>query len=417
MDHLASMAELERATMNERMTMGRDRVASQGQYTGGAILTGYDLDDERRLVPSARIVPQLAISEADLIRGIFTRIANGESTLGAEAARLTALGIPRRQRYGGDRCKTIERTAGWDRGSLAAIVHNPTYKGCARVRSRHGTIGRPTTALVTPDVWDRAQQALLRNRSLSKKNAKRDYLLRGLVKCAWGMSYSGASGSGRPVYRCTSNAGGAHISVSGPCGGKQIDAAGLEDAVWKAARAFIDHPDEYIADAQQQLRDRLATASEGDAQRKRLAAELAGKEHERERVLGMFRRGRITADEAERELDAIAAEAAQIRELIDSLRVRVELAAAQEAYLSDVGVALARMRGRVEEIERTDDRQAKRQLIELLVPRIVIRTEFAGTTPTGRRRKRAKAHLTLAFAHATAVVSITQGRCCRSTRW
>src|SRR3954471_19860953 len=53
---LGSMAELERATINERMTRGRDRVAAQGQYTGGPIPTGYDLDDGRRLVPSTRIV-------------------------------------------------------------------------------------------------------------------------------------------------------------------------------------------------------------------------------------------------------------------------------------------------------------------------------------------------------------------------
>ena len=59
---LGSMAELERSTINERMTLGRDRVAAQGQYTGGPIPTGYDLDDERRLVPSDRIVPQLGIT-------------------------------------------------------------------------------------------------------------------------------------------------------------------------------------------------------------------------------------------------------------------------------------------------------------------------------------------------------------------
>ena len=43
---LASLAELERSTMQERMTMGRDRVARDGKWTGGPIPFGYDVDAE-----------------------------------------------------------------------------------------------------------------------------------------------------------------------------------------------------------------------------------------------------------------------------------------------------------------------------------------------------------------------------------
>jgi hypothetical protein len=93
--------------------------------------------------------------------------------------------------------------------------------------------------------------------------------------------------------------------------------------------------------------------------------------------------------------------------LIDSLRVRLEMAAAQEAYLSDGGAALAQMRDRLDEIERTNDRAAMREQIELLVPAIVVHTERIGETPSGRARKRMTAHLTLAFAQKAAVVPIT----------
>ena len=43
---LASLAQLERQTMMERTTMGRDRVAKQGKWTGGPIPLGYDLDSD-----------------------------------------------------------------------------------------------------------------------------------------------------------------------------------------------------------------------------------------------------------------------------------------------------------------------------------------------------------------------------------
>jgi hypothetical protein len=136
--------------------------------------------------------------------------------------------------------------------------------------------------------------------------------------------------------------------------------------------------------------------------------ELGGKEQEGGRILGLFRRGRISSDEAERELDAIASEATQIRELIDSLRVRAALATTQEAYLSDVGLALVRMRGRIEEIERTNDRAAMREQIELLVPRITIHTEFVGA-PGARSRKRATARMQLAYGQKSAVVTTSGG--------
>ena len=84
------MAELEKSTITERLTMGRDRVARKGQYTGGPIPFGYDLDADRCLVPSARLVTALGITEADLVRDIFGRVASGETTMNAECNRLTA---------------------------------------------------------------------------------------------------------------------------------------------------------------------------------------------------------------------------------------------------------------------------------------------------------------------------------------
>lgn len=408
------MAELERATISERMTRGRDRVARQGQYTGGPIPTGYNLDDDRRLVPSPRIVSQLGITEADMIRGIFARIANGETTMSAECVRLSSLGVPRRQRYGGKTSRVIERTGGWDTSSLACILHNPTYKGGATVDSRHGALDRPGPALVDAQTWDRAQEALKRNRTLSRKNAKRDYLLRGLVKCACGLTYVGTQSGQKPVYRCNAIAKRAAVLAHGQCISGVVEAAALEEAVWKEVRAFVGHPDEHIAEAQRQLRERLADAGRSEDEQRRLTRELAGKEQERERVLDLFRRGRITTAECDRDLDKVAGEARQIREMLDSLRARAEMTAASEAYLSDVGAALARMQGRMDEIERTNDRAAMRQQIELLAPRILVDTEIVGATPTGRQIKKTTARVTLAYRSDPVVVSITNGPGTRS---
>jgi site-specific DNA recombinase len=404
---LGVMAELERATITERMTLGRDRVARKGQYTGGPIPTGYDLDSDRRLVPSARIVPQLGITEADLVRGIFTRIANSETTMSAECGRLNALGVARRKRYGGKSETVIERGQAWEHSALRRILHNPTYKGGATVDSRHGTVERPAAALVDATTWERVQSALIRNRNLSPGNAKRDYLLRGLLRCQCGLAYVGTRCNGKPVYRCNATGGQSAYQPHGRCDSAVVDAATIEQAVWQEVRAFVDHPEEHIAEAQRQLRQRLADVTRAEDERKRLARDLAGKEQERERVLDLFRRGRITSAECDRDLDKVAAEARDLREMLDALRTRAEMAAASEAYLSDVSVALGQMRGRMDEIEATDDRAAMREQIELLAPRIVIRTEIMGCRPSGRAIKRSSALVTLAYRSEVAVVGIT----------
>lgn len=402
---LGSLAQLERATITERTQLGRDRVARDGQYTGGPIPLGYDLDESNRFIRSKRVVPIMGITEAELVQGLFTRIASGESTLNRECGRLTALGVPRRQRYGGARGRVIERVSGWGLSSLGSIIHNPIYKGAGVVESRFGEVVRPAEPLVDHETWEGAQRALVRNRSLSKKNAKNEYLLRGLVKCGLcGLTFVGTTTSGVRKYRCNANGGRANSRPEGRCQAASIDADRLESLVWHEVRQFVENPGEAVEVARQQIRERLAASSKGEEQRKRLAAELAGKETERERILGLFRRGRITSDEAERELDSIAREAAQLRELLDSLRLQAQMAEAQETYLVDAGAMLARVRGRVDEIEAANDRAAKRELIELLAPRIVLQTDILGIAKV-RQRKRATIHLTLAFQPENTVVS------------
>src|SRR4051794_6281807 len=97
---LGSIAELEKSTITERTSLGRDRHARAGRWTGGPIPFGYDLDAAGCLVPSTRAVLALGCTEADLARQIFERVAGG-STLVAEAQRLNALGVRTERHYGG----------------------------------------------------------------------------------------------------------------------------------------------------------------------------------------------------------------------------------------------------------------------------------------------------------------------------
>ncbi|MDP9364306.1 MAG: recombinase family protein [Chloroflexota bacterium] len=383
---LASFAEFDRAVIAENTTRGRNRVAGDGRYTGGPIPLGYDVDDGGRFRPSSRPMGGLGITEAEYVADLFRRIAAAEATISGEASRLTALGVPTRKRYRG---KEGERADGWSHSTLAAILHNEMYRGTAVVRSRYGPVPRPAPALVDPETWDRAQGALLRARALSSKSAKRHYALRGLVTCAGcGGAYVGAPkpSGGRTIryYKCGSGRGPRSAGRPlGPCDGKLVQADWLEEAVWNECRAFILDPGPALDEARRKLRERMAKAAGGADQRRSLLDALAGKETERERVLGMYRRGKISADEAEAELDAIAAEAAKLRELVESLRAQAALVEIEEAELTSGVALLARLRDELAVIEATDDRARKREVIERYVRRITVETNRLGPRKKG----------------------------------
>ena len=55
-------------------------------------------------------------------------------------------------------------------------------------------IERDVPAIVGVETWERAQQTLRRNMIFSRRNARRRYLLRGLMRCGLcGLTYSGTS--------------------------------------------------------------------------------------------------------------------------------------------------------------------------------------------------------------------------------
>jgi site-specific DNA recombinase len=397
---LGSIAELERSTITERMSMGRDRHARGGRWLG-SIPFGYDVDGDSRLIEGTRLVPPLSVTEADLVRDLYRRIADG-STLLAECERLNALGIPSMRRYVGGREAPPSK---WRPSRLSDLLRNTVYRGTHTFNSRRGLITRAVPALVDAGLWEQVQGQLLTNRNLAMKNAKRTYLLRGLIQCACGKGFCGNEyrdprrpGAGpRTYYRCGGQVRG-NVPKSGErCHAKLLDGTWLEAEVWADCRRFIENPGEALAEAQRQLRAQQGQAHELDAQRRTLQQQLDATQAERERVLGLYRKKLITSEEAERELARTAAEVSTLRGLLDSLDAQATLADAARLQVTEAAALLARLQETVADIDRTNDRQRKRQVIELLVARIEARTEGSG------RHKRATLRVRYRFGDPRAI--------------
>ena len=393
---LGSLAELEKATISERMTLGRDRVARGGRWTGGPIPFGYDLDAQGQLTPSARLVESLGITEAEVAREVFERLAAG-GTAHAEAQRLNIFKVPTARRYGGG--KEVQVGAQWLPSRLSYMLRNSVYMGQHVYKSKHGTLEREVPALVSSDVWERVQQRIKQNRSLPKGNATRVYLLRSLIRCmVCGSTYVGSPGAttkaGRLYYyRCSELCASNQPEPGKRCRSVAIRAERLEDLVWEHCREFIRNPGPALAEAKQRVEARMQQRGRLDVERSRLQQALAAHGAERERVMTLFRRGRARLEEAEAHLDAIEREAETIRTQLGALRAQQDLAEAMAAHHAEATALLGGLRDRLDEVERTNDVQIKRQVVDVLVARIQVET-----IETARRTKQGRVTIHFTFA-------------------
>jgi site-specific DNA recombinase len=390
---LASLAELEISTIKERMSLGRDRVAKGGRWTGGPIPIGYDLDAEGKLTPSTRMIESLECTEADLVRDIFQRMAQGGSAIN-ECRRLDALGVPTGRRYAGGKLTVVGTL--WRPSRLTYILWNPVYIGQHVFKSRFGPIEREVPALVDRQLWERAQAQLRQNQRLPKWNTKRTNLLRNLITCG----LCGRSYVGTPMYTPKGRREGPYTNYYYRCGlqmqskkvnplrdercpAKMIRADWLEAHIWTNCRNIIENPGEALVEARRQLQQRVSQTARMEEERARYQEQLAERAQARDRILSLVRRGSVRMDEAEAHLDLIGKEERDLRERIQALQTQRELTDAFDAHVHEAESMLTLLREELATADATCDLDRKRRLIEKLIVGITVETTGA------KRRKHA----------------------------
>lgn len=388
---LASVAELERETIRERMLTGRDRSAAEGRWPGGRVPYGYDVVDGR-LTPSCRMVPEVQRTEAELASWLFEQAASGITPY-ALAEKLNALGVPNITKY---RTHETELRSAWFDGRLRKMFKNTVYKGELRIEQRGKLHVIPVPAIVSPALWARVQHQIRQNRSLSKRNTQlREYLLRGLIRCSsCGWRYTGRPGVKRALsgkeplyYRCSSDV----IWIPGKttrCHSKGIRVEVLDAFVWEQVDRLLANPDDAIAELQAELEQRRVDRTlELDllALRQQIVQLEAGKEA----VLQLARRGRMTVAEADRQLAQSDDEIAALSRELHRLEAQQRLSEAASKRLAQVPELLSRLRAHYDRIKHADIDTQRTWLSQL------IDSIEAGTATDAQGQRRAWAKLRL----------------------
>jgi site-specific DNA recombinase len=364
------------------------RVAEAGAWLGGIVPFGYRKVGEKRdahLVISEEPIPGIAMSEAEVIREIFRMASKEHASCRIISDLLNTLRIP--CAYVRDdrlalRGKRKERTAGiWRPGRVRNLIISKTYMGVheygKRTKSGRPVIPRAVPVIVTEATWKKAQKTLRENFLFGIRSARNQYLLRGLIKCALcGRTYVGVA-SNKPngkrdfYYRCNGAHSPSVYGASERCRSKAIRGDYIEEQVWSDVEAFLRDPKPVL----EQLHARLESDARGSDQTKKQIARLEGllaqKAAERSRVVGLYRRGRLTDADLDGQLEEIGKEETALEAQLAELRARIAGADSIEATITSAETLLAKLRKRLDEPVSWE---LKRRLVEVLVAGVRVDT-------------------------------------------
>jgi len=187
----ATIAEYEREKIAERMVRGRRQVVKNGTIMlhGNKPPYGYRLSADRKNL-------EIHEEEAAVIRLIFRWYVEGNEKgqrLSSReiAGRLTEMKVPT---WADLRGLFKKRAKGeWSWRLIIRILDSETYAGrwyygkrncfTGKVNSRDYWMSFDVPPIISNEIWKRAQAQRKLNISESKRNIKREYLLRGRVRC------------------------------------------------------------------------------------------------------------------------------------------------------------------------------------------------------------------------------------------
>jgi site-specific DNA recombinase len=381
-----AVAEYERTLIAERTRRGRLHKLQSGQMLPWTRPPyGYRADPQRPRDPAG---VRTEAAEAALVADLFRWYADEDRSFMAVVQRLHDLEV-----------KSPAGRAYWGIATVRGILSNPTYTGTiyanrtrlrpARIRrSATHPMGRPrdSQAPLPPDQWvavasvpavvtreqfDRVQAKIATNRSFAKRNnTTTQYLLRALVSCGacrLACTARRALPTGRTYYICSGKAIRARQDQGCRCRSKFIPAGVLDELVWDDLAALVRDPDR-IARALRRAAGGCGLPQELQARRENLRRGRASVGQQIERLTDAYVSGVLKLAEYDRrrkDLERRDATLAQQEAMLDHEASR---AGAVQGLIDSAESFAKRVRVGLD----TATFERKRQLVELLIDRVVV---------------------------------------------
>jgi site-specific DNA recombinase len=215
------------------------------------------------------------------------------------------------------------------------------------------------------------------NQSRYAQTNNKLYLLRGLIRCGLcGLAYSGirkAAPQQAHYYHCNGRQFARKLyGLSGhKCPAQSLNGNVVEGLVWADIESFLLRPEEIL----ERLKEHLLLEDRERPLRKKELAKLTAQRQqkvaERDRILALFRRGRIDEQVLDQQLDLIQNETATLQAQIDS--------ASRALSIPDRAAQLESAAKLLQDLQRelhgqSTSPELQRRLVEILVESIEART-------------------------------------------
>ncbi len=262
---MSTIADIGMKDSIQRMRLGKINKAKSGRVTTRVPSYGYhfvDSDGNTVRTPGKKAIYTIDESRAFIVRLMFEMISTGRMNASGLTAELNT-------RWSVDSRYQPPHGDVWHRTTVSGIIKNPVYKGefmaqrFTRVKQnkvdKYGNsvtvevrtikpisewISVPVPPTVTAESWELANKTLTRNKTLSSRNAKRDYLLSGLMRCTCGEKWSGKVAKNRTVYQCIKQRRPAVLRNRGThCDQSAISCYKIDGIVWEIVTKFLLSPD------------------------------------------------------------------------------------------------------------------------------------------------------------------------------
>lgn len=359
-----NMAELERNNILDRMYLGATRAAKKGKWLGGIVPYGYIVNTDGFL--------EINQDEAAIIKKIFDLYINEKLSTINIAVYLNNLNISSSCGTGkGKRTKNI--SGKWRSSSIQRILNSTTYKGI-HYYGRRGTrrkepIPRKVPAIISEDIWNKAQVVKKDNILTSMRNIKvRDYLLRNLIECGvCKKSYYGISYRQRnSVYSCSGKRGENKKIMHIKCDSVNVKADMIEEHILNECLDIVKNYDKYIMNLKEKSTNDTNKKDELDLQK--LKNELNNNRDEKNNLLKLYRKKKITENELDEQIADIRKEESNLLNLINVLKEKNECKENETKLVLNMTDKLKYYHDKIDNLSFKD----KFDLVHLLVKKIVI---------------------------------------------
>ena len=170
-------------------------------------------------------------------------------------------------------------------------------------------------------------------------------------------------------YRCNGKHGARQLD--GPdarrCASKDINGLYLEDLIWRDLENFLRDPGKVLNIVASRLSAQQPDARNLNERCEQVKHLLSDKQQERERILSLYRRGRIDEASLETQLDEIQAEEEVLKRQQEHVTYALDNAPDIAAVLTNAGQLLERLRGRLDQelsLRNRSGNSSKRWLAE-----------------------------------------------------